>query len=97
MFRQPSLEKNPLHEYLDNEDAAASGYTNTAATASRGGVYEATGAGFGAEEGAGGRMASNENGQGEEEEEEEDQEMGVRCKVFRSILLVLSNEHGNLW
>ncbi|CAN0403221.1 unnamed protein product [Pylaiella littoralis] len=70
VFQQPSLEKNALHEYLDNEDAAAG--NTAAAAAARRGARGAGEAGFGGEWGRAGRAVSNEH----EEEDDDDDDMG---------------------
>lgn len=85
VFQQPSLEKNALHEYLDNEDAAAG--NTAAAAAARRGARGAGEAGFGGEWGRAGRAASNEH----EEEDDDDDDMGVRqfVRVFSNTGLWL--------
>ena len=74
MFRQPAFQKNALHEYLDNEDAA------TAADAAAAGGAYAGEVGFGGDEGWGERKA----GSGEQDEgEDEDEEMKVTWDNLR--------------
>lgn len=56
MFRQPTFQKNALHEYLDNEDAATS--TDAAAAG-----------GFGGEGGWGEKGAGHDEQEEEEDQE----------------------------
>lgn len=64
VFQQPPIERNALHEYLDNEDAAIN------SVASDGGGYATAQEGWG----AGGQAG---NGQSQKvEEDDEDMEVG---------------------
>lgn len=73
VFRQPTFQKNALHEYLDNEDADADAATGTYATAS-GGAYTET-AGFEGQRGWGEQKFAA--GEMKDHEEEQDEEMKV--------------------
>lgn len=64
VFRQPPLERNALHEYLDNEDAAIN--TVNTATSSEGGYAMA-------QEGWG---AAGQGGSNQGQKEDEDMEVG---------------------
>lgn len=81
MFRQPTLQKNALHEYLDSEDhASATTNTNTAIA---GGAYAAAG-------GSGGQGGWGETKSGGEEQEEgEDEEMTVGLECRSKLYLVV--------
>lgn len=83
MFRQPTLQKNALHEYLDSEDASATTDTNTATA---GGAYAAAGG-----SGGPGGWGETKSG-GEEQEEGGDEEMtvGLECRS-RLYLVVFSS------
>lgn len=81
MFRQPTLQKNALHEYLDNEDASAAPTDANTAAAGAGGAYTGAytaAAGLGGQGGWGEAKSKPKSESGDEEQEEaEDDEMTV--------------------
>ncbi|CAM9341330.1 unnamed protein product [Scytosiphon promiscuus] len=84
VFRQPPLERNALHEYLDNEDAAI----NTVNTvAPDGGGYATTQQGWG----TGGQGGSS---QGQEEDEDNEEMEGYEAMVTGDVTRLSKHPFG---